>query len=419
MTPQPQPVAMAHAPPHPGYYTPQRGVPVGAPPSAGVAPPSAKRYKPSPVAGGIPQNPQAAINTISGDPAMTIEEEEDTSKGDVLDMLTPREMAVTRYVQHHEWMEEVMGSAYSISRIKPVDLGLGLVGELESVTKGLLDPPVYPTPKPKINDPVKEEKDPKKVLREVRSRAAQKIREMEAEMQRMKEAHDARLRKIKETSLFKEAEIELRGGLGLEDFLPGLRVERPVDGNGEEETEEAIAAREPTIPIGSGRPIDEVISEVQARTGKKIVPELAVVQHQLPEDEIVKMGGVVASAVAAEQQQQQQNDTIMGDDHGATLDNGTTFELDIPTPPTETAGGLLDELEAAAASEGLEDTMMDDFMNVADTPSKPATPQHMENNAPPTAVSAEAAGEGMFVISPMEGATPGSGLAEGVGGDAQ
>jgi hypothetical protein len=420
MTPQPPQVAMAHASPHPGYYTPQRGVPVGAPPSAGVAPPSAKRYKPSPATGGVP-HPQAAINTLGGDPAMTIEEEEDTSKGDVLDVLTPREMAVTRYVQHHEWMEEVMGSAYSTSRIKPVDLGLGLVGELESVTRGLLDPPIYPTPKPKINDPVREEKDPKQVLVEVKSRAAQKIREMEAEMQRMKETHEARLRKIKETSLFKEAEIELRGGLGLEDFLPGLRVQRPVDGSGEEETEEAIAAREPTIPVGNDRPVDDVVSEVQARTGKKIVPELAVVQHQLPEDEIVKMGGVVASAAAAaEQHQQQQHDTVMGDDHGTTLDNGTTFDLDIPTPPNDetSAAGLLDEFEAAAASEGLEDTMMDDFMNVADTPSKPATPQHLENNASSIAAPAEAAGEGMFVIPPMEGATPGGGLGEGVG-DAQ
>jgi hypothetical protein len=162
------------------------------------------------------------------------------------------------------------------------------------------------------------------------------------------------------------------------------------------------------------------VSEVQARTGKKIVPELAVVQHQLPEDEIVKMGGVVASAAAAEQHQQQQHDTVMGDDHGTTLDNGTTFDLDIPTPPNDetSAAGLLDEFEAAAASEGLEDTMMDDFMNVADTPSKPATPQHLENNASSIAAPAEAAGEGMFVIPPMEGATPGGGLGEGVG-DAQ
>ena len=48
----------------------------------------------------------------------------------------PREIAAQRYTQHHEWMEEVVGSAYPINRIKPVDLGLGLAGELEAITRG-------------------------------------------------------------------------------------------------------------------------------------------------------------------------------------------------------------------------------------------------------------------------------------------
>lgn len=38
-----------------------------------------------------------------------------------LDALTPRQIALARYRQHHEWMEEIV-SAVPVSRIKPVDL---------------------------------------------------------------------------------------------------------------------------------------------------------------------------------------------------------------------------------------------------------------------------------------------------------
>lgn len=356
---------------------------------------------------------------------MTIEEEEDTSKGDVLDVLTPREMATTRYVQHHEWMEEVMGSAYPISRIKPVDLGLGLVGDLESVTKGLLDPPVFPAPKPKINDPVKEEKDPKELLKRVKARAAKKVREMEEEMRVMRETHEARMQKIKETSVYRDAEIELRGGLGLEMFLPGLHTTTGSAGDGDEDSDETVA-REAVLPVADDdttRSVEEVVSEFQSRTGKKIIPSLAVVQYQLPEDEIVKMGGVVAA-------QQQQVDSVM--DNNDDPDDDGTFKLDIPTPPTHesTAGGLLDEFEAAANAQAedtagalMEDTIMDDFMNVDDTPSKPATPRQQSASAPTAAdtnaTATPASGEELFTIPPTDGATSGLDLGTGGGGAAQ
>lgn len=152
-----------HLPQAPYYGTPTRPPPPPQMQPGSGPPPSAKRYKPSPVpvapshaghaghashAAAVQAHASAAMNAVGGDPVMTIDEEEDTSRGDILDHFSPREIAQTRYTQHHEWMEEVIGSAYPISRIVPVDLGLGLSGELSKVTDGLLDLPLVHPPPP-------------------------------------------------------------------------------------------------------------------------------------------------------------------------------------------------------------------------------------------------------------------------------
>jgi hypothetical protein len=57
-----------------------------------------------------------------------------------------------RYKQHHEWMEEIFSSVYSISQIVPEDLGFGLTGSLKELTDGILtapDPPAVPGPEDK------------------------------------------------------------------------------------------------------------------------------------------------------------------------------------------------------------------------------------------------------------------------------
>jgi hypothetical protein len=106
--------------------------PQGSAPAHASGPPPAKRQRqgqagppPGPV---IP--PPVADQSI-------IEDEEDTWRGDLFDHLTPREISATRYVQHHEWMEEVFSSPYAISQITPIDLGLSLKGDLEDLTKDI------------------------------------------------------------------------------------------------------------------------------------------------------------------------------------------------------------------------------------------------------------------------------------------
>ena len=67
--------------------------------------------------------------------------EEDTEFGDYFDTLTPAEISKMRYKQHHEWMEEIFSSVYSMSQIMPEDLGFGLTGSLKELTDGILTAP--------------------------------------------------------------------------------------------------------------------------------------------------------------------------------------------------------------------------------------------------------------------------------------
>jgi hypothetical protein len=381
---------MGGVPPHAqaAYYT-------NAPrpsPMAGPAPATGKRYK----ASGPGPHPGAAGQVsvgVGGDPVMTIDEEEDTSRGDILDHLTPREIATTRFMQHHEWMEEIMSSAYSVNQIEPTPLGLGLAGELEGLTAGILDPPAHPRPKTGPKEPAKEKKDQKASLAELKKRLAERIARDEDELKRMDEAHTKRVEQFKRSAeVFKAAEEDLRIGVDFATIFPDIHLP------GDDENVDDGSPRKPTPPVAAPRrTVEEVIRDIEAHMGRKIVPANEVTQHELPVEEIVNWGGVVAGEAAPNINVAV--DTEMGDNIAlpAIPDVGDEgFTLDIPTPitpiaaganDTDTAGGMLDEFAQRAESEDqpiMEDSMMEDFMNVDDI-SKSASPQLQEQE--PTAAA--------------------------------
>lgn len=401
-TPQPpQPASIVQ----PIYYTPTR-----TPLKPGGAPPAAKRLKPTPPGNHGPAAAAAQAAALGVDPGMTIDEEEDTSRGDMLDHLSPREIATTRYVQHHEWMEEVMGSPYAIDKIRPVSLGLGLRGELESVTKGLLDLPTYsPPPKPRMGEAPseEEERDQGKVLEELRPRIENKIKEMEDEIARMQVAHAKRLQKIKQSGITKDAELKLRVGLGIWSHQQqNGDADNPPTSAGPREAEEKKPAE--TVVVKDLRAVEEIVREVEQALGKVAVEKRMLIKHHLPVGEIIKMGGVVAEGDG-----QPNVDTVMGEDPSGDdnddddNDNDgeerdimavTTvedeFNLTLGTLPDEPATDTpehqselgfpqslpvtddvprqpLQPTTTAAAEE--EDTIMNDFTNVGQE-SKPDTP---------------------------------------------
>ena len=71
------------------------------PPHGGSVGPPSKRARHA--AGGSAAHQQM----MGGIPPMDIayDDDEDTSRGDMFDHLTPREVSKTRYRQNHEWME--------------------------------------------------------------------------------------------------------------------------------------------------------------------------------------------------------------------------------------------------------------------------------------------------------------------------
>jgi hypothetical protein len=182
------------------YYNPmQPGRPYTA------QPPPAKRQR---------QN-QAPVRPIpSGSAAQdTSLEEEENATQDAFDFLTPREISLSRYKQHHEWMEEIFSSPYAVGNIAPIDLGLGLMGELAPLTAGILD--VSGADDSDItkhnNTNVKNyyKLDPEQ-LKDFEKRVTEHVTKEQAEIDKMKADHARKMAQLKRTRTYIKAERRLR-----------------------------------------------------------------------------------------------------------------------------------------------------------------------------------------------------------------
>ncbi|KXL44782.1 MAG: hypothetical protein FE78DRAFT_540696 [Acidomyces sp. 'richmondensis'] len=164
----------------------------------------------------------------------TIEDEENTTHGDFFDHLTPRDISMARYAQHHRWMEEVFSSPYSSGQIVPTDLGLGLMGELRWLTDGILEPPSMDfstgpkPPKPKEAEPFTNLS--KEKIEEFNRRVSKYLEDGQAEIERMKRDHAAKMAEWKKTKTLMHAEKRLRyaNWEGHEAAVPIYRLEDPI-----------------------------------------------------------------------------------------------------------------------------------------------------------------------------------------------
>lgn len=185
----------------------------------GVGPSPAKRPRhggPGHVHGSTTAIPAPVVSQDT-----TYDEEEGTSGGDYMDFLTPRDISLHRYTQHHEWLEEILNSPYDTSQIIPGQLGFGRKGELESLTKDFFDAPTEATPKKtypksKGESPVEDSATPRVgrlengKAEDFTKRATDKIAEINAEMEKLKRQHAKRMAKLNKGRAFKEAEQNLR-----------------------------------------------------------------------------------------------------------------------------------------------------------------------------------------------------------------
>jgi hypothetical protein len=150
-----------------------------------------------------------------GMPDTSIEDEENTALGDYFDHLTPRDISTARYMQHHRWMEEVFSSPYASGQIVPADLGLGLMGEMKSLTDGLLEPPSMDFESSekklgKVEEPKPFTNVKKEQVDEFNKRVQKHLDDGHAEIERMKAEHAAKMQEWRKTKTLLQAEKRLR-----------------------------------------------------------------------------------------------------------------------------------------------------------------------------------------------------------------
>ncbi|QSS57620.1 SWI/SNF and RSC complex subunit Ssr4 [Histoplasma capsulatum var. duboisii H88] len=332
----------------------------------------------------------ALASAAAGDYSL---EEEEVSTGDMLDTITPRDISKMRYRHHHEWMDEIFGSPYSVKQIIPVDLGLGRKGELESLTAGFFDAPTGPSlPQKELSTPRSIGKMEAGKAEDFTNAVNRRVAEVAAEIEEMKERHAKRLEKMKRITLMKEAELALRDAyVDPEDVGDEFwRVEGHLDTSTREES--------PPVEYSDNRPkakVDDIINNLQKALGRLIVrvTEISCVEEgglqkrvvppettsefsrgdidmgeagmslrqaadskQQPSPSHAASAGPVPTPVAAPTTQQTEVGKVSALPAGATLQTPSTSGLPLPTEPSKPDGsgdvemGGVELANAAAAT---------------------------------------------------------------------
>lgn len=267
--------------------------------------------------------------------AHEVDDEEDTQRGDFFDHTTPREISTGRYKQNHEWMEEILSSPYAIHQIIPSDLGLGLRGELATLTEGTFDSPYDPG-----NDVEKHQYvgrlDPEKAD-EFRKKAMERIAETNKDIEKMKAKHAKRLAKFRKGALFSTAEKELRTAVSdPTDIGPEYwRLEGRID---EEDSEEGSKSA-PKIPSK----VENILAQVEASLGRSAI---AVQELRRVQD-----GGFEEVAVAINSAPSPKPNPHPA--HSQSLNGGTPrsgMGNDLELDMDNSAAGLLDQYHTGLSS---------------------------------------------------------------------
>ena len=290
--------------------------------------------------------PQAAI------PPEMMDDEEDTSRGDMFDHMTPREVSQSRYMQNHEWMEEVISSPVPIDHLVPVDLGLGLGGELKKVTNGIFE--TYSSTKyledGKVDNEYIGRLDPIKA-EEFKKRVNEKIEADNKEIEKLKKRHAKRMAKLSKNAAVIEAEKALRtavndpSDVGTEYW----RLEGKLPSSSDSDSEEQ------TVTESSVQKVDDIVAQLEASLGlhTAAVKELRRIQdgglqESIPAPEPAPYVPSVPASPQGPSPRSAHSSLLVGD-----------HELDMGS-----AAGLLDQFHTG--------------FSAATTPGNSYTPQHIQ-----------------------------------------
>jgi hypothetical protein len=354
------PQAMAY-PPHPGHAAPAVG-------------PTPKRR------GGHGQGaahpPQMMGAPFPGMDSI-FDDDEDISRGDMFDHLTPQEMSMHRYRQNHEWMEEILSSPYRIGQIEVADLGLGRKGELASLTDGVFESQGTGSWELGPKKPYTGHLDPE-IAKMFKARVEERSEAHKLEVAKMKEQHEKMLASLAGLATIKQAEKDLR--TATEETGPEFwRLEGRL-----EDSEESMGR----LSLSQNKSLDDILSRVEEAVGRRaaVVRDVCRVQEggyqepaPEPEPEPVPQAaqlqpdaGLIAPSASMSRQPSHagsQNSGVMIGD--SDIDMGGT------------AAGLLDQMHTGFSSTS---TPINNFPtpqpHLSAIPSSAATPANLNVPSP-------------------------------------
>ena len=194
----------------------------------GAGPPPSKRPRNASI--GNPNESTAALPLGARRGQIVDFDDDKDLNADYMDFLTPQDISTVRYKQHHEWLEEILNSAYDTHRIIPGELGLGRKGELESLTEGFFTAHTHSRPGRELalpSTPKKEHYDAGlKVVEDApippvgrlsagkadafRKIAAQRMNDVRAELEELRIEHATAMEKLKSGRRWMEADQALK-----------------------------------------------------------------------------------------------------------------------------------------------------------------------------------------------------------------
>ncbi|KAH9891400.1 DUF1750-domain-containing protein [Xylariomycetidae sp. FL2044] len=397
-------------------YAAARGVPqaMAYPPHApSVGGPPSKRAR----TGQASHGQMASLAAIPP-PDSVYDDDEDTSRGDLFDHMTPRDVSLSRYRQNHEWMEEILSSPYRMGQIGFSDIGLGLKGELSGLTEGIFEAHVSNTLAKTTSKPATTHLDPEQSA-EFKTRVNNRIDSTKAEIEQMKAEHARKLGKFKQNSLLTTAERELRTA----SDQPGsdaLRLEGRV-----EENEDGTSR----WPSKHNKKVDDIVSQVEAHLGRRaeVIRDLRRIQdggYEQPAPEPAPESSAPAAAPVPQGTSTNGEGAMSRQPSHAGSQNSGLMLGDSDIDMGGTAAGLLDQMHGAASTSTPNNNFPTPHAQPSAAQSSAApTPQA---NIPPTDKTAkpdadiamdgtgqhsatapdQGTGSGEWVVVPKGGATP-------------
>lgn len=314
---------------------------------------------------------------MSAAPFIPYDDEDDTHQGDVFDHMSPRDVSMARYTRNHEWMEEVLGSAYRIGQITPADLGLGLQGELSSLTQGIYEASGVDAHKKPPAKPVVGHLDPKQAD-EFRKRVSEKIENDKAEMARLKEQHEKMMDKFKSNSILNRAEKDLR--VAVDETGPEFwRLEGKEEDEGEATTQWNGSEH---------RKVSDIVADVESALGRHIAVVSDVrriqdggYQEPAPEPESLPLppAAPLPNANGAGQGELSRQASQAGSQASGVLAGDSDIDMG------GTAAGLLDQMQGGTSSTSTPQPQPPTIASDAATPANAAATQVTTEQVPANA----------------------------------